>query len=523
MGSVTIFGTLEVQILLRSFNFVGCTLLLVWALSPLGGQASLRLLGEGTRSVHSQQDLRYLSSDSDPIFTGAIDLQTFLFAVNGLYSAAMFSPPNVQAASMDLWGNVKIPSIETLESGYSDPEGWLTVNPLNATYSSLIGLPIDGMATSGQSHFTVESYYMTLNCPLLDHVDRKTFNWTSVLSEQYQLSQPNNDSSFFHGTKPANGFGFFVDSKSNFSKHGRLYPNDSPSSAAPPYVLFGSEADAGNGATLANCSLTRSSVESYITCQGRSCAVTQMRRSIFDHRPSDYTPLWYTVQQNFWLSWANAAGTSLESNTATPTELFIQNGSLTAALSTLVQSFSEVNLYQLPAHTFSERLSLLWNTYWQCGHAPWYQTGNLPSNLTAYPDHTSYGLIVNATTASITHLRPVYVSSHSWATILLIASLLLFICAIYGTILKYQTVAPDVLGYVSSLTRDNPYVPLPGGGTALDGLERARLLKNMKVRLQDVTPGDPQGHIALRYDEWPNVGKLTTQRLYGGMPQGLRI
>ena len=521
MGSVTIFGTLEVQLFLRSFNILGCTLLVVWALSPLGGQASLRLLDERTHPVQSQKELRYLGSDSSSRLQGASSSESYGFAIDGLYSAALFSPPSAQAASMDLWGNVKIPVLETSEYGNSGPEGWISINPSNATYSSLLGLPIDGMATSGQSTFTVESYYMTLNCPLLDHVQRTTFNWTSVLSEDYLRTQTNNDSSFTHGEWP---FGFFVDSKSNFSRHGGLYPNESPLPAAQPYVLFAAQADGGDGATLAHCSLNRSSVESNMTCQDTSCAVTQMRRSKIDRRPSDYTPLYsYSVRLNFWKYWALAAGASLHPNTATPTELFIQNGSLTASLSTLRDAFSEVNLYQLPAHTFSERFSLLWNTYWQCSIAPWYQTGNLPSNLTTFSDQAnSSELIANATTASITNLQPVYVSSRPWAIILLVASIVLFICAIYGAIIKYQTVAPDVLGHVSSLTRDNPYVPLPGGGTALDGLERARLLKNMKVRLQDVTPGDAQGHIALTNNEWRNYGKLRTDRLYGGMPQGLR-
>lgn len=523
MGSVTIFSALEVQLLLRSFNFLGCTLVLVWALSPLGGQASLRLLGEGTHPIRSQQDLRYLSSDSESLFSSGSGSESSVSAIDGLYSAALLSPPNPQAAGMDLWGNVKIPVLETLQSGNSESEGWLTVNSSNATYSSLLGLPIDGLATSGQSTFTVETHYMTLDCPFLDHVSLEEVNWASMLSEEHLQTQPDGCSAFCHENNIDESFGFFVDSKSNFSRHGVLYPNESSYSAAPPYVLFASQADGGNGATLANCSLTRSSVESNITCQGTSCAVTQMRRSTFDRRPSDYTPLFsFSARLSFWKLWADAAGVSLYPNTATPTELFIQNGSLTAAFATIGQAFSEVNLYELPARTFSERLSLLWNTYWQCSLTPQYQTGYLLSNLTEFLDQEDIGIIINATTATVTHLKKVYLSNHPWAIMLLVASLVLFICGIYGAILKCRTVAPDVLGNVSSLTRDNPYVPLPGGGTALDGLERARLLKDLKVRLQDVAPGDPLGHIALGTDERPNSGKLTTNRLYGGMPQGLR-
>lgn len=59
------------------------------------------------------------------------------------------------------------------------------------------------------------------------------------------------------------------------------------------------------------------------------------------------------------------------------------------------------------------------------------------------------------------------------------------------------TVAPDILGFVSSLTRDNRYfAPLPPGDSLLDGEQRARKLRNMKVQIQDVRPDSDVGHIA---------------------------
>ena len=65
-----------------------------------------------------------------------------------------------------------------------------------------------------------------------------------------------------------------------------------------------------------------------------------------------------------------------------------------------------------------------------------------------------------------------------------------------GAIVKHMTRGPIILGYVSTMTRDNPYIDLPPGGCTLDCLERTRLLKDVSVRLQDFAPDDAVGHIA---------------------------
>jgi hypothetical protein len=47
------------------------------------------------------------------------------------------------------------------------------------------------------------------------------------------------------------------------------------------------------------------------------------------------------------------------------------------------------------------------------------------------------------------------------------------------------------------MTRENPHTPLPPGGSALSGLERARLLKDMQVQVGDVSPEEKYGHITI--------------------------
>lgn len=65
--------------------------------------------------------------------------------------------------------------------------------------------------------------------------------------------------------------------------------------------------------------------------------------------------------------------------------------------------------------------------------------------------------------------------------------------------MKYTATAPDILGYVSTLTRDNPFNPIvPKGGNNFSGLERARLLSDLPVQVGDANWEEDKGHITFR-------------------------
>lgn len=59
---------------------------------------------------------------------------------------------------------------------------------------------------------------------------------------------------------------------------------------------------------------------------------------------------------------------------------------------------------------------------------------------------------------------------------------------------------PDILGYVSSMAIENPYIPIPGehpgARSILDGPERSNLLGAMRVRIGDVRSNEEVGKIA---------------------------
>jgi hypothetical protein len=186
-------------------------------------------------------------------------------------------------------------------------------------------------------------------------------------------------------------------------------------------------------------------------------------------------------------------------------------------------------LWRLAPAVFGQRLSICWNTYWQAGLVPTFQAGGLPAsgrssngsgssgsgNRGSSGEEVDYaaaaatgavvlpangGFRVNATTARMLRLTPRYVCRAPWLALLIAASSALLLSGVAGLVAKHTAGAPDVLAYVSSLTRDNPHIPLGAGDNTLDGMERARALKNLRVRLRDVRPDAAVGHIALAPD-----------------------
>ena len=100
---------------------------------------------------------------------------------------------------------------------------------------------------------------------------------------------------------------------------------------------------------------------------------------------------------------------------------------------------------------------------------------------------------------------PAYRLSIPWVIADLMSNTVLLAAAVISFWLRKQTLAPDIFGYVSSLTRDNPNIRLPEGGTALSGLDRARLLKDMRVRIVDVGSSDGVGRVILAHADAPPV------------------
>jgi hypothetical protein len=72
-----------------------------------------------------------------------------------------------------------------------------------------------------------------------------------------------------------------------------------------------------------------------------------------------------------------------------------------------------------------------------------------------------------------------------YIAILTALSIFLIVCALFGAWLRYRIDTPEILGYVSAMTIDNPDISIPGvelgSASSLDGLQRTQLLKDLRV------------------------------------------
>ncbi|KAI9715449.1 MAG: hypothetical protein M1812_005925 [Candelaria pacifica] len=502
-GSRTFYSTLETHFRLRSFSFLAVGLIMLWTLSPLGGQASLRVLMVSDRSSPFTEVLSHLSTNQTSVLADQNNADSYRFAVDSLYSASLLPSGSNGSSNMDMWGNVKVPMLESLGSIGVSSDSWLPVDESNTTYSSLVGIPITDLPRRGRATISIESSYFVFTCPVLTKISQDD-NLKARLGPIHGGEQFSN----IWGGRQA---GFFLDTTTPFNRMNSAPQSDDP--IAPRKVIFGSLGPQ-NWTTIANCSVQRSSVESFITCLDRDCNVSKIRKSVQDNRPPSVTPFEdLTTCTNLFKSFADATG-SLPKFSSTPTEQYM-NDPLSA--NTAFFSNSLVDLSTLRQDLFERRLSLLFNTYWQASLAPWYLTGGSARNLSL--QQSTPTLQLNTVPATIILSTEIYHCKRIWLAILLLSSLTLFFCGIITAILHYHVLAPGILNHVSSLTRENPYTPLPPGGCSLDGFARTRLLRDLKVRVVDVKWREGIGHIALSSVRGPadNVGMLRKGRLYTGV------
>ena len=101
-----------------------------------------------------------------------------------------------------------------------------------------------------------------------------------------------------------------------------------------------------------------------------------------------------------------------------------------------------------------------------------------------------------------------------WVAVLLASCVVLLIIGIASIVLESFLIAPDVLGYASSLVRNSRYLHLPKtAAKPMSGPEKARTIGGVSVMIQDVKPDKAVGKIALGLHH-DRAEKLKPGRLY---------
>jgi hypothetical protein len=284
----------------------------------------------------------------------------------------------------------------------------------------------------------------------------------------------------------------------------------------PRQILF--QSFSTNGIAATNCTLHFTTAESRITCANRDCSVTHMRpySAAF---PSDITPLEDCLTaKNFYQYFAALSSPyrTIWYNISVPseTEVYLMVGSNPLSLG--VSTPTLANLSNATGEQMSERLSRLLNTYWTASLATEFIAGGISKfNFTTGSNYLDIHP-GNYTNATVEMVQNTYICDNGLLGLMLLSSAILFLVALVGLVLKLMVLAPDVFGRISSLTRENTYIHVPAGASTLDGANRAKLLKDVIVKLGDVQPNEEVGHIALASmgKGFVEVGTLKKRRMY---------
>lgn len=70
-------------------------------------------------------------------------------------------------------------------------------------------------------------------------------------------------------------------------------------------------------------------------------------------------------------------------------------------------------------------------------------------------------------------------------------------CLLAELVLKYFTKDSEVLSHFSTLAKDNPYIHVSHGRSMRDGFQRARLLRDLKIKLGDSKGYEQIGHVVI--------------------------
>lgn len=205
--------------------------------------------------------------------------------------------------------------------------------------------------------------------------------------------------SFFLDTDRSGSIGYFSGQSpdeitaarrlDSFFGHENNSATDDPLATSMRRLIMGSLYQ--GAVNLVNCSLSQIHVEAIVNCTKSQCGVQKIRRSQTDTRPTNFTGLeHFDIVTGFLKNLPIAFNTGAGS---TPTERFLFNTNstpthqTTGLLNDALLSVLFVNLTQVPIETFSHRLSVILNTYYQLSVAPTGYSGDLPQNLSLYgPD-----------------------------------------------------------------------------------------------------------------------------------------
>ena len=451
MGSRTVFGVISTPFRLKTLHLCVPFLLILWSLSPLGGQASLRVVSSGPFRTNTTVEISYLNTSSPFKAEGASGMASFQAPINAAFVGALVSPAISKSNPQDAYGNLKIPFLQDVAAhSDADSNGWYAIRDTDVEYSSMIGLPTKGLGADGTFFFPLESSYLFPVCELS--------------TESIMPNAPTGHSSgstsaawdrLRSGENCNNDLGMVLQLR-NVSDF------NSMTSPGPRKVVIGSLGDADDGtiATIATCNFSTTHVETQYTCEGKSCAPTAMRKSRMTHNYAvasqqlEMLTGLGTVSEIFCSMLINATGNN-HHGVSSPLEQYVVNPDVPIRDERSDRRFVVADVGEA---LFALRFARLLNTYWTIGIAPYAITGDLITSAQIVNGHDFYDYFTSSVVAQLQTTQIVLICNTAWLVVLIISSLSMLTAGVATIIFNLLRRGPEILDSFTSSLRDNPFV-----------------------------------------------------------------
>lgn len=335
LGSRSLVSSVFTPIKLRTASFLVPLLVIVWAMNPLGGQLSLRVVSKETNLTTIEAPFLYvspsLSWDTRALGGGN---PSYDRTVENVFTFSLMSPNNSKNGTQDLFGNIQIPLLEHLMlNATADSDGWLyTLDTVDLNfkgigaalvhaagqgrswtkpiYASIIGLPFKANLTSNvldgndtesahdakleqikndlfgndavnvQSQFTMETSYMYANCSTKPVTKGQVVTSENSARLRSASHFPNNTAGVANNE---NGFSIAYDS------HHNMNSTTPRNIQVRSWLGLPDAQDQGDGTVFseekefiseASCTITQTYVEAMVYCPSQNnCTVAKIRES----------------------------------------------------------------------------------------------------------------------------------------------------------------------------------------------------------------------------------------------------
>ncbi|KAI1737133.1 hypothetical protein F4680DRAFT_460666 [Xylaria scruposa] len=420
MGSQTISRAFATQIKLRALNFLGIFIVGLRSLSLVSSQASLRVISVETDVTSSQTLLKSPNTSTEYQFGNSEGISEAITTIAGPVIASLLAGSLLGTRNQDLWGNIRLPGIERIEN--KQTTGWMTVpEPNNLTFSSLIGIPVRIVPSAGNTSFTLPGSYLALN-----------------FTNSEAPSPGNRNDSLLFSSRGGGQYQMAISAPS--SALDKVSMNTETRDARK--FVWESLMD-DNAYFRAECDLTTTYVGSNVMCSGASsrsvCSVSSVRLSTAATIDGNWTI--------FDIFFAKDAQSALQLITG----LFPYaqlSGGIQPVLGYVVNPYAPFSpdpngILNTDHTTFEIRLAQIFNTVPYLGISPTAFTGAFNASDPSQEANAINMTGITVVSHKVVHYHP------AWFAILVVASFVLFLCALAGATLRLVTITPDVLGSIS--------------------------------------------------------------------------